>query len=73
MIESGNDIKLDKDLDLTQTVQGFRDQRQRVSVLNSDCVEASVVYAETKTSFRFLYKENRYSEFRMTDSDKFFT
>ena len=73
MIESSNDIKLDEDLDLTQTVQGFRDQRQRVSVLNSDCVEASVVYTEMKASFRFLYKEDRCSGFRMTDSDEFFT
>ena len=73
MIESGNNIKLGEDLGSTQTVQGFRDQRQRVSVLNSDCIEASVVYAEMKASFRFLYKEDRCSGFRTTDSDESFT
>ena len=73
MIESSNDIKLGEDLGLTQTVQGFRDQGQRVSVLDSDCVEVSVVYAETKASFRFLYKEDRCGGFRMTGSDESFT
>ena len=73
MIESGNDIKLDEDLGLTQTVQGFRDQRQRVSVLDSDCVETFIVYTEMKASFRFFYKENRCGGFRTTDSDESFT
>ena len=58
MIESDNDIKLSEDLDSTQTVQGFRDQRQRVSVLNSDYVETSVVYAETKASVTVLKRSD---------------
>ena len=72
-VERSNNFQLGEDPGSAQTVQGFRDQRQRVSVLDGNCVEASVVYTEIKASFRFLYKEDRCGRFRMTDSDESFT
>ena len=57
-VERSNNVQLGKDSDSAQTIQGFRDQRQGISVFDSDGIQASVVNTEMKTSFRFLHEQD---------------
>ena len=57
-VERSNNVQLDEDSGSAQTIQGFRDQRQEISVFDSDGIQASVVNTEMKTSFRFLHEQD---------------
>ena len=39
-------------------IQGFRDQRQEISVFNSDGIQTSVVNTETKIFSEFLHEQD---------------
>ena len=55
-VERSNNVQLGEDPGSAQTIQGFRDQRQGISVFDSDGIQASVVNTEMKTFFRFLHE-----------------
>ena len=57
-VERSNNVQLGEDSGLTQMIQGFRDQRQEISVFDNDGIQASVVNTETKTFFRFLHEQD---------------
>ena len=57
-VERSNNVQLGEDSGSAQTIQGFRDQRQRISVFDSDGIQASVVNTEMKTFFRFLHEQD---------------
>ncbi len=54
-------------------IQRFWDQRQRISILDCDSVQISIVYAEAKFFFKFLDEENRSNHLKVTDSNEIFT
>ena len=54
-------------------IQGFRDQRQGISVFDSDDIQASVVNTEIKIFFRFLHEQDWGHCIRVTDLNEFFT
>ena len=57
-VERSNNVQLGEDPGSAQTIQGFRDQRQEISVFDSDSIQASVVNTETKIFFRFLHEQD---------------
>ncbi len=71
-IERRNDIQLDKDFNSTQTIQHFWNLRQRISILDCDNVQISIVYTEAKFFFKFLDEENRNNHLRVIDLNEIF-
>ena len=71
-VECSNNVQLGEDPDSAQTIQGFRDQRQRISVFDSDDIQASVINTEMKTFSEFLHEQDWGCCIRATDSDEFF-
>ncbi len=53
-------------------IQHFQDQRQRISILDCDNVQISIVHAEVKFFFKFLDEENKDDHLRVTDSNEIF-
>ena len=72
-VERSNNVQLGEDSGSAQTIQGFRDQRQEISVFDSDDIQALVVNTEMKTSFRFLHEQDWGRCIRATGSDESFT
>ena len=71
-VERSNNVQLGEDPGSAQTIQGFRDQRQGISVFDSDDIQASVVNTEMKTFSEFLHKQDWGRCIRVTDSDESF-
>ncbi len=53
-------------------IQCFWDQRQRISILDCDSVQISIVHAEVKFFFKFLDEENRNDHLRAIDLNEIF-
>ncbi len=53
-------------------IQRFWDQRQRISILDCDSVQISIVHAESKFFFKFLDEENRNDRLKVIDSNEIF-
>ncbi len=53
-------------------IQRFWDQKQRISILDCDSVQISIVHAEAKFFFEFLNEENRDDHLKVTDSNEIF-
>ncbi len=53
-------------------IQRFWDQRQRISILDCDSVQISIVHAEAKFFFEFLDEENRDNHLKATDLNEIF-
>ncbi len=53
-------------------IQRFWDQRQRISILDCDSVQISIVHAEAKFFFEFLDEENRDNRLKVTDLNEIF-
>ncbi len=53
-------------------IQHFWDQRQRISILDCDSVQTSIVHAEVKFFFKFLNEENKDDHLRVTDLNEIF-
>ncbi len=53
-------------------IQRFWDQRQRISILDCDNVQISIVYAEAKFFFEFLDEENKDDRLKTTDLNEIF-
>ncbi len=54
-------------------IQHFWDQRQRISILDCDNVQISIVHAEAKFFFEFLDEENRSDHLKVIDLNEIFT
>ncbi len=53
-------------------IQRFWDQRQRISILDCNNVQISIVYTEAKFFFKFLNEKNRNDCLRATDLNEIF-
>ena len=53
-------------------IQRFWDQKQRISILDCDSVQISIVHAEAKFFFEFLNEKNRDDHLRATDLNEIF-
>ncbi len=53
-------------------IQRFWDQRQRISILDCDSVQISIVHAEVKLFFEFLDEKNRDDCLKATDLNEIF-
>ncbi len=53
-------------------IQRFWDQRQRISILDCDSVQISIVHAKAKFFFKFLDEENRDNRLKVIDLNEIF-
>ncbi len=53
-------------------IQRFWNQRQRISILDCDNVQISIVHAEAKFFFKFLDEENKNDRLKVIDSNEIF-
>ncbi len=53
-------------------IQRFWNQRQRISILDYDSVQISIVHTEAKFFFKFLDEENRSNCLKVTDLNEIF-
>ncbi len=53
-------------------IQRFWDQRQRISILDCNSVQISIVHAETKFFFEFLDEENKDDHLKVIDLNEIF-
>ncbi len=53
-------------------IQHFWDQRQRISILDCDNIQISIVHAEAKFFFEFLNEENKDNHLRVIDLNEIF-
>ncbi len=53
-------------------IQHFWDQKQRISILDCDSIQISIVHAEAKFFFKFLDEENRDDHLKVIDSNEIF-
>ncbi len=53
-------------------IQHFWDQRQRISILDCDSIQISIVHTEAKFFFEFLDEKNRDDCLKVTDLNEIF-
>ncbi len=53
-------------------IQRFWDQRQRISILDCDSVQISIVHAEVKFFFKFLDEKNKDDYLKVIDLNEIF-
>ena len=71
-VECDDNIKFDKNFDLTKTIKNFGNQKQKIAVFDNNSIEAFIIYAKSKIFIKFFDKQNKDSNFKTVNSNKFF-
>ena len=58
------DVKLDKLLDVCKMIENFINQQKRTSILKNDCVEFSIINAQSQRFIFFKCKEHKHLSWR---------
>ena len=71
-MESRNNIKLNEESDLSQTIEGLLQLGNEVSILNDDVIKFSVIHTYLNTFFRFADKDYQKTGEKCAETYEFF-